>query len=221
MPDIVWRPIPGGTVEIERHGTFTVQPFEMAAYAITASQCLAFVQARDGYDNKRWWRDLNREEPHGEWGRLPANHPVTHVSWYDATAFCRWLAARLGMDVRLPDEQEWQWAAQSAQKGFVYPWGKDWREGHANTREARVSQTTAVGMFPQGDSRQQVCDLAGNVWEWCRNVYENPERPEPGGEQSRVVRGGSWNFNQGHARARPTAATSSRSIAASISGFVR
>jgi formylglycine-generating enzyme required for sulfatase activity len=58
-----------------------------------------------------------------------------------------------------------------------------------------------VGAYPQGDSLQKVSDLAGNVWEWCRNKYQEPEVTAPGGEESRVLRGGSWDYFQDDARA--------------------
>ena len=116
-------------------------------------------------------------------------------------AFCRWLSTELGCEVRLPDEWEWQWAAQSAQAEFAYPWGPEWRDGVANTSEAGIGRTTAVGMYPGGRSLQGVYDLAGNVWEWCRNEYDDPRKTEPGGDESRVLRGGSWGDSQVCARA--------------------
>jgi formylglycine-generating enzyme required for sulfatase activity len=194
VPDILWRPIPRGEVEIKDHGRFTVEPFHMAAFPVTFGQFRAFLEAKDGYDNRRWWKDLERKAHEQAWQSPLANHPVTDVSWYDATAFCRWLTARVRYEVRLPDEQDWQWAAQSAQADFAYPWGPDWREGVANTVESDINRTTAVGMYPQGDTRQRVSDLAGNVWEWCRNRYAVDE-------ESRVLRGGSWGSNLGGARA--------------------
>lgn len=65
--------------------------------------------------------------------------------------------------MRLPNEWEWQWAAQSALPGFAYPWGREWREGVANTSEASIGRTTAAGMYPGGRSLQGVYDLSGNV----------------------------------------------------------
>lgn len=67
----------------------------------------------------------------------------------------------------------------------------------ATSYENRLNRTTAVGMYPQGATQQGVLDMAGNVWEWCLNRYENPEQPEAvhinkGGR--RLIRGGSWNF---------------------------
>ncbi|MDZ4796762.1 MAG: SUMF1/EgtB/PvdO family nonheme iron enzyme [Bryobacteraceae bacterium] len=201
VPDILWREISAATVHVEERGSFLVEPFRIAAFPVTASQFRAFVQAADGYSSKLWWDGLQREDPHPDWERMLTNHPVTDVSWYDATAFAQWLAARLEMEVRLPDEQEWQLAAQSETIDFKYPWGKEWDEGHANTEESHLGGTTAVGVFPKGDSLQAVSDLAGNVWEWCRNLYADPAKIKGDSAGSRVLRGGSWLLNQGFARA--------------------
>jgi len=194
VPDILWRPILGGIVEIEGHGKFPVEPFEMAVYPVTFAQFRAFLNAQDGYADQRWWNGLNLEDSVPAWESTLTNHPVTDVSWFDATAFCRWLSARLDRGVRLPDEWEWQQAAQSG-KEYEYPWGPKWLDGRANTRESDIQHKTAVGMFPRGDSEQRVSDLAGNVWEWCRNEYKHPrESGAAGDEEPRVVRGGSWDF---------------------------
>ncbi len=199
LPDILWRDVSGGSVEIEKHGTFEVQPFRMAAYPITATQFRCFLEAEDGFGSEDWWGGLQRSAPDDAWAALIGNHPVSHVSWYDATAFCRWLTAKLGLPVRLPDEQEWQWAAGN-EKNWAYPWGPEWVSGRANTDESEIRRTTAVGMFPQGNTDSQISDLAGNVWEWCRSKYDNPKNVEPGGDGARVLRGGSWDNNQDYAR---------------------
>jgi hypothetical protein len=184
LPDILWRPIPAG----ER-----VKPFHMAAFSVTVCQFRAFLEAKDGYPAKRWWKDLQHEDPDGAWQTRMDNHPITDVSWYDATAFCRWLSARLGYEVRLPDEEERQWAAQSARAEFQYPWGPEWRDRVANTHESKNGGAIAVGMYPGGESLQRVSDLAGNVWEWCRN--------SSGEKEERSLRGGSWGSFQVDARA--------------------
>jgi len=157
----------------------------MAAYLVTYAQYQAFLDAEDGYRSDRWWKDLHKETEPGRQLRRYASYPAHHVSWHDATAFCRWLSAKLGFEVRLPDEWEWQWAAQSARPDFVYPWGPAWREGAANTRESGISRTTAVEMYGEGRSLQAVQDLAGNVWEWCRNEHSDPRKTSPGGDESR------------------------------------
>ncbi len=187
LPEIVWRDIPGGAVKLVKHGSFPVKPFQMAAYPVTFAQFRAFLQATDRPSESAWEEGI-------------ANHPVTSVSWDDAMGFCGWLSEQTGKPVRLPDEWEWQWAAQSAKEDFAYPWGS-WMEGFANTHESGVGHTTAVGVFLDGDSLQGVSDLAGNVWEWCRNQYDDPRQTAEGGTRSRVVRGGAWLDAQGFARA--------------------
>jgi hypothetical protein len=201
VPDIFWCPVPAGEVVIEAYGRFEVEPFHMAVFPITHAQFEAFLSARDGFGAQDWWEELTKEDPVSGPIRRHGNHPATEVSWYDATAFCRWLSARMRYEIRLPDEWQWQWAAQSAQTDFVYPWGPEWREGLANTQESGIGRTTAVGMYLGGRSEQGIYDLAGNVWEWCRNLYDDPKGTEPGAGGSRVVRGGSWDFDRGGARA--------------------
>lgn len=196
VPDILWCEIPPGTVEIEGHGRFEVKPFRIAAYPVTYAQYRAFQDAVDGYRDKRWWTQLEREDEPGQQLRPYASYPADHVSWYDATAFCRWLSHGVGCEVRLPDEWEWQWAAQGARDGGVYPWGDEWQNGLANTRKAGIGRATVVGMYPGGRSHQGVYDLAGNVWEWCRGKYDDPRETQPGGSGSRVLRGGSWYHRQ-------------------------
>ncbi|MER2625319.1 MAG: SUMF1/EgtB/PvdO family nonheme iron enzyme, partial [Accumulibacter sp.] len=64
-----------------------------------------------------------------------------------------------------------------------------------------INRTTAVGMYPEGRSLQDVYDLAGNVWEWCRNSYTDLREKTPEQDAPRVVRGGSWLSARGGARA--------------------
>jgi len=195
IPDILWREIPGGEVEVEQQGRFHVEAFRMAAYPVTGAQFRAFVEAADGYSEARWWQDLERQTVDPDALKVLPNHPVTKVSWNDAVAFCRWASERVGYEVRLPHEVEWQWAAQSAEADFTYPWGARWQEGVANTGEAKIKRTTAVGMYRAGESRQRVADLAGNVWQWCRNNYHETR-------EEVNVRGGSWLDDKEYARAR-------------------
>ena len=201
LPDIVWCEVPGGTVTLEKvEGTFTVEPFCIAKYPITYAQYRAFLLHPGGYGNKRWWKDLKHERTPGEQYRPIGNCPAENVSWYDAMAYCRWLSARLGQDVRLPTEWQWQQAATGGRPDYTYPWGTDWVEGCANTYESHLSRTTAVGMYPRGASVQNVRDLAGNVWEWCLNKHDQPRDGDLGSDAPRVVRGGSWDFNRVNAR---------------------
>lgn len=196
-PRPCWRALPGGTVTIDGRRTVTLKPLRLSAYPVTQAQYDAFLAAPDGFANPTWWSGLHQRPPDPRRGAHRCNYPVTGVSWHDATAYCRWLSAQLGMPVRLPREAEWQWAAQGARADFLYPWGTDWLPGHANTDETGIGRTIAVGMYPSGHSPQGVADLAGNIWEWCQDSFD-PRDPH---RATRVIRGGSWRVNRGFARA--------------------
>jgi formylglycine-generating enzyme required for sulfatase activity len=157
--------------------------FKMSKYLITYRQYQTFVDS-GVYDRLQWWQGFPKEyqpQPPYEQFFKYANRPRENVSWYQAVAFCRWLtdryraAGRLGegVEIRLPSELEWEYAARGSDERR-YPWGQ-WQIGLANTHEAELRQTTAVGLYPQGASPFGVLDLSGNVWEWCMDKYSKPQ----------------------------------------------
>jgi formylglycine-generating enzyme required for sulfatase activity len=200
VPDIDWGEVPAGDFLYQDNERRYLETFWIGRYPVTNAQFDAFIQDR-GYEDDRWWRSL------GERIRAPetpvwsfANHPRETVSWYEAMAFCAWLSQRLGYPVTLPTEVQWEKAGRGID-GRTFPWGPEWLEGFANTSESGIGRTSAVGIFPQGQSPYGVMDLAGNVWEWCLNEYERPERVQRTGREPRGVRGGSWVDDQADARA--------------------
>ena len=202
LPDIDWVGIPGGLPFIYQDGTRLVLPsFEIARFPITHRQYQAFIEA-GGYSDERWWSGLAgriTEPENAAW--TEPNAPRETVSWYEAVAFCRWLGATLGEDIRLPTEQQWERAARGRQ-GVEYPWGNGYHTGHANCNDRNdkfesgtpISRTTVVGIYPF-PSPEGVLDLAGNVWEWCLNDLDNPENISTAGTASRPLRGGSWSVD--------------------------
>ncbi|MDZ7621766.1 MAG: SUMF1/EgtB/PvdO family nonheme iron enzyme [Candidatus Competibacteraceae bacterium] len=177
----------------ENAGAFTVEPFQIAKYPVTYRQYRAFLDADDGYHNPDWWEDLwfQVDKPGRQFNRRD-NHPAEDLCWLEAMAFCRWLSAKLGYEIRLPTEWEWQQAATGGDPANEYPWGPEWDGRCANTYESELSRSTAVGMYPQGASPVGALDLSGNVWEWCLNEYDRPGNVTPVGDARRVVRGGGW-----------------------------
>ncbi len=149
-----------------------------------------------------WWTRWKRKtganwrRPQGEQSNLDglADHPVVQVSARDAEAFCR----HFGM--RLPSEEEWEYAARGEQ-GFRYPWGNKLtpaslpRLANAGTHACCAAsdadgflRTAPVGSFAHGRSPFGLDDMAGNVWEWTSSRF-------PGSPDERVIRGGGWGNN--------------------------
>ena len=215
IPDIVWsEEVPAGTYEIggdkDAYRSFDKQQipikhtYRLARYPITCAQFDCFVTAPDVADD-RWWAGLPEKERQINTPNFPpyTNSARETVSWYQAVAFCRWLSDKLGYRVELPHEYEWEVAARWPDNRF-YPWGNQFDPANANISVGdRVGQTTAVGIYPSGKNPTlDLYDLSGNVWEWCRNKYDNPKDDQiDESGVGRVVRGGSWGSLQNLARA--------------------
>jgi hypothetical protein len=206
LPDIAWCDVPGGEVRLEGVAeTFKTGPFRISKYPITWAQYSSFLRADDGGENRRWLTGLARhdEQPAGARKEID-NHPATCVSWYDSMAFCRWLTARFGYEVRLPTEWEWQLAATGGDPNRKYPWGPEWDARRANTNESGLMHTVAVGMYPFGTSPVGALDMSGNAYEWCLNQYEKPQEIGVRSSKPKTVRGGScaWTLNEADVTAR-------------------
>jgi formylglycine-generating enzyme required for sulfatase activity len=115
--------------------------------------------------------------------------PVTAVTWFDASNFCKWSRKRL------PSEAEWEKAARGPQ-GFEYPWGNEWDAKKISTMsENDEAPYSPIGSYPGDVSTYGVYDMAANVSEWVDDWYDAyPGETTSGsrffGKTQRVVRGG-------------------------------
>lgn len=140
--------------------------FQMAKYPTTNIQYAKFV-SEENYRPPLDWVD----------GKIPedkALHPVTMISWYDASNFCTWA------NKRLPIETEWEKAARG-DDGRRWPWGEIMETTRLNTYYG-IGSTTDVTEYPQGASPYGVMDLAGNVYEWLETDFQPYQGTDAGSE---------------------------------------
>ena len=165
-----------------------------------------------------------------------ANQPVVGVSWYEAVAFCNWRSVKEGLTpaydssgrvsltatgYRLPTEVEWEYAAAkgaSGQAERIYAYGDTYEPNRmvctdtvpSPTKPAEVGSKSTGNPLTTGDTPQGLCDMSGNVWEWCsdnrqadasvttatdRYIFANDST-----SQVFVLRGGSWSYGDTYLR---------------------
>lgn len=225
LPNLNWLLVPASSIpvslktDVKEIGPLIIPPFFVSQYLITYTQFQVFLDADDGFEDERWWvkmpNEYRKQKMAGQRIKI-SNAPRDSVSAYQALAFGRWLNDRLSglelphhnrilcvgvnAEVRLPTELEWQWIAQGGTQAQAYPWG-EWQEGYANTSEAGLNRTTAVGMYPHGAASCGALDVSGNLHDWCLDEYKQIAKFTILQDESKVLRGGSFNDSKHYAKA--------------------
>ena len=112
------------------------------------------------------------------------NHPVVQVSVEDAMAFATWTGKRL------PTEDEWE-AASRTDKGYLFPWGNEWRENSCNIEKSHIGDTTPVDNYIGFANDFGIVDIVGNVLEWTQDS-SNPHSDGKNRSRYHIVKGGNW-----------------------------
>lgn len=203
-----------------------VFPFRIARAAVTNLEFAGFVQDQ-GYLRREFWshqgwvwrRKIGAEHPlywmrsGNGWLRgnfdtlvpLEPHHPVVHINWYEAEAYCNWAGRRL------PTEAEWEMAASAeptpdrktiTDRKRRYPWGDEPPTPERANLDSRSLGCVDVGAFAAGDSAFGCRQMAGNVWEWTASdfypfpgyVVDRPYREysAPWFGYRKVLKGGAW-----------------------------
>ena len=187
--------IPGGTFMMGRNAgrenerpenPVTVGAFNMDKFEITNGEYYAFVSATGYRPLPAHWVNNERPEPGTE------RMPVRYVNIEDVQAFARWRSERDKVVYRLPSEQEWEYAARSGAKQYLYPWGNNFDPKCAVTDEDST-EPDAVGTASCPND-WGVMDLIGNVYEWTNSkpaLYPGSSAGlRDDNEDRRMIRGG-------------------------------
>jgi formylglycine-generating enzyme required for sulfatase activity len=217
------------TTDAERYGW----SFVFAAFLPKETQCEIGSRAAE----TPWWIPVPRAywaQPEGPPSTIldRLDHPVVHVSWNDALAYCKWSSTCL------PTEAEWEMAARGGLEQAVYPWGDeltpggehrcniwqgrfpDWNsaeDGHVGTAPVHAFRPNGYGLH----------NMAGNVWEWCEDYFsptfhrvtaaQDPLQGEPTAVRS--LRGGSFLCHESYCNRYRIAARSSNTPDSSSSNI--
>ena len=205
-------------IELPEHSVY-LNDFEIDSFPVTNEDYLRFIED-GGYENYKYWLSDGWETVcQNEWKapmywqkqedhwiirdflgirKISPKEPVCHVSYYEASAFCKWAGKRL------PTEGEWEKATlwdEDKQRKTIFPWGNNPpTTGNANLLESNLWRCSEVGSYPEGKSPSGCQQMIGDVWEWTASEFVGYPGFKTGFEEyndkwfsnQKVLRGGSF-----------------------------
>lgn len=159
--------------------------FWIGRYPVTVNQYAKFLENSPSAKRPANWNEQLEK----------SLHPVAGVSWQQAKDYCHWAG------LFLPTEAQWEASARGEDRR-QHPWGNEPPGSDLANFDGRQGQTTPVGLYGRGAGPFGTLDQAGNVWEWCEDIWDSEAywrregRLNPvilnGNPALRVLRGGSW-----------------------------
>ena len=197
--------------ELPQHSV-TLPDFYIGKTPATNAQFEAFVKT-SSYKTlaEKEGHSLARNVKDGTWARAPGytwrtplgptssiserrEHPVIHVSWHDAIAFCAWLSQASGRTIALPSEAEWEKAGRGTERR-IYPWGDQAPTDKLCNFNNNISETTPVGRYsPAGDCSYGCVDMAAMCGNGCAacgvktRASPSSHTPTPSGRRNVKIR---------------------------------
>lgn len=177
----------------------------------------------------QWWYQVEGaswKHPEGPGSTIKhrLDHPVVHVTWNDAVAFCAWAGKRL------PTEKEWEYAARGGLEKKKYPWGNEFM------LNGTYQCNTWQGVFPDNNTQDdgylgtapaksykpngyELYNMVGNVWEWCANPFYPIKEAISQSQENRAMRGGSFLCHKSYCNRYRVAARNSNTASSSTSNI--
>ena len=208
VPDIEWIEIPKGTFLIgsspkdeeafanERpQHEIRLDTYYISKYPITVSQFQSYMKS---VENPSRQGDYFQPSPHDDPETYLNNFPIIGVDFKEAISFCEWLGKKLGNEVRLPTQEEWEKAARG-EHGRIFPWGDEFEGDRCNANN-NIGKLCSVGLFPNGASPYGVMDMCGNIWEWTSSIWQADPGTRKDVGKFHEIRGGAFSSKPAAAR---------------------